>query len=470
MKTTGLSRGLFAVHCRRGSLRVRTVKKTLCRLVLPVLLAFPAATHGQDNVEQAAAFLYFLLMIQGHAPQGEQACLPDPPFLFPASMGEHNGLVAVQMDGNLVTPVNDVINVCALFGSEFVPDNFGMELKAKVCIGNNIFQNKMVFSPVEKADLLSYQKGGAPPVTVGPAVGPDLPNHPPDFTNLLTPRYFVSGGKLHAVYEIHDGSQLPNEGHPLPNNAGSWQKWINCWPWGTSWKRSSPPPAPPPRTSSKPSSPNSPNLDLAMTAATTSELPPPMNHVFVDFENVHQVDLSVIGKKAVSFTLLLGAKQTKLDAALVEKLMEHAASVQLIRLTTSGKNALDFAVAYYLGRAVLADPTAYFHIVSRDTDYDSLIEHLRSRHIQVRRHKDYTTLTFSAPPRATPSLPEDPLARVLDRLRTSNQPKKQTPLLNHLKSILGKEATKEDAAKLLEQLRDAGYLSLGDKDAVTYHL
>jgi hypothetical protein len=28
--------------------------------------------------------------------------------------------------------------------------------------------------------------------------------------------------------------------------------------------------------------------------------------VFVDFENVHKVDLTVIGSKAVSFTLLVG--------------------------------------------------------------------------------------------------------------------------------------------------------------------
>ena len=100
--------------------------------------------------------------------------------------------------------------------------------------------------------------------------------------------------------------------------------------------------------------------------STSTELSPPMNRVFVDYENVHTVDLSIIGAKAVYLTLLMGAKQTKLDADLVEKLMAHAASVQLIRLTTSGKNALDFALAYYVGRAVITDPTAYFHIVSKD--------------------------------------------------------------------------------------------------------
>jgi len=120
-----------------------------------------------------------------------------------------------------------------------------------------------------------------------------------------------------------------------------------------------------------------------------------MNHVFVDFENVHQVDLTLIGAKSVSFTLMVGPKQTKLDSDLVEKLTAHSASVQLVKLKSSGKNALDFALAYYLGRAALADPTGYFHIVSKDGGFDPLIEHLRSRHIHVYRHASCADLTFT---------------------------------------------------------------------------
>jgi hypothetical protein len=211
----------------------------------------------------------------------------------------------------------------------------------------------------------------------------------------------------------------------------------------------------------------------------TTELPPPLNHVFVDFENVHQVDAAVIGAKTVSFTLLLGAKQTKLDAGLVEKLMEHAATVQLIRLTSSGKNALDFALAYYVGRAVSANPAVFIHIISRDTGFDPLIEHLRSRHIHARRHDSFATLTFSGTAKAATVAPKvetavqkDPLIRVLESLRKNitNRPKKKKTLLSHLKSTLGKDATEAEAANLLELLRDAGHLSIGDKDAVTYHV
>lgn len=218
-----------------------------------------------------------------------------------------------------------------------------------------------------------------------------------------------------------------------------------------------------------------------------------MNHVFVDFENVHHVDAALIGAKAVSLTILVGAKQTKLDAALVEKLMTHAASVQLVRLTSSDKNAVDFALTYYLGRCVLADPTAYFHIISKDTGYDPLIEHLLSRHVRVRRHDDYTTLTFAGSPKVAPAVPKsqaakpkaapvapktvagglaDQLPRVLERLRkhTTNRPKKKKTLLSHLKSNLGKEATDADVTNLLEQLIKAERIMIDDKESVTYYV
>ena len=152
--------------------------------------------------------------------------------------------------------------------------------------------------------------------------------------------------------------------------------------------------------------------------------------------------------------------------------MEHAASVQLVRLTSSGKNAVDFALAYYLGRAVLADPTAYFHLISKDKGYDPLIEHLRSRHVQVRRHDDFKTLTFAAPVKASSVPVDDLFTRALEHLRKNlnNRPKRQKTLASSLLAFAGKTATATDISALIEKLRQAKHLSLDDKNAVTYHV
>ena len=172
-----------------------------------------------------------------------------------------------------------------------------------------------------------------------------------------------------------------------------------------------------------------------------------MNHVFVDFENVHQVDLTLIGAKAVSFTLMVGPQQTKLDSALVEKLMEHSASVRLVKLKTKANNALDFALSYYLGRAALADPTAYFHIIAKDGGYDPLIEHLRERHINVRRHESCAELTFTWPGK-TPPVSEPVVKPVAKKAVKKTAAKKAAKTA--VKKIAAKKAAKKTVTKKVD--------------------
>jgi hypothetical protein len=228
-----------------------------------------------------------------------------------------------------------------------------------------------------------------------------------------------------------------------------------------------------------------------MTTPAT-DLPPPVNHVFVDFENVQKIDLAVIGNKGVTFTLLVGPRQTKLGVSLVEKLVEHAASVQLVRLTSAGRNALDFTLAYYVGRAVAAYPAGYFHIVSKDAGYDPLIEHLRSRHIRARRHGDFATLTFSGPakppapippaatskrkppskPKAQPPVLDEWETRVLEHLRkpATKRPRNRQKLVSFLIAHLGRKITETEALKLVENLSQAGFLTIDEKGKATYFI
>ena len=165
--------------------------------------------------------------------------------------------------------------------------------------------------------------------------------------------------------------------------------------------------------------------------------------------------------------------------------------MKLVRLASSGRNALDFTLAYYLGRTVLADPRGRFHIVSKDKGYDALIEHLRSKHILARRHEDFTTLTSSATVRpvaatspaaslaakapaksrtATSSGPLD--AQVLEYLRkpTTKRPRTERKLTSHLVSHLGKKVTENEVSKLIKGFISAGHVVTDDKGRITYNL
>ena len=244
-----------------------------------------------------------------------------------------------------------------------------------------------------------------------------------------------------------------------------------------------------------------------MTAAP-SPLGPPMHHVFMDFENVHHVDLSLIGAGLVSFTLLVGPQQTKLDSALVEKLMEHSASVRLVKLKSRGRNALDFALAYYVGRAALADPTGHFHIVSKDAGYDPLIEHLRDRHLDVQRHAGCADLPFPWPGKApaandtvvrktapkkaaskkvaaktaakkAPANPppamesvENWTDRVLKNLtdHPKARPKKRPALCAKIANLIKKPADSPEVASVIDRLTSSKVLSFDDKGIANYQL
>lgn len=221
-----------------------------------------------------------------------------------------------------------------------------------------------------------------------------------------------------------------------------------------------------------------------MQAEITSH--PPVNHVFVDFENVKSVDTSVFTGKSVSLYLFLGPQNKKLDVGLVECLLENSKSVQMIRSPKSGKNALDFILAYHLGQAALAEPTAKFHIISKDTGFDALIDLLKSKNIKAKRHNDWTALGVQSP--KTPAAPAKPslstpapktsakpilsvgAEKMLESLKKSatNRPKKNKTLITHARNFSGKDKPDTDAEKLIAELKRVKALEIDEKGNVSY--
>jgi hypothetical protein len=61
---------------------------------------------------------------------------------------------------------------------------------------------------------------------------------------------------------------------------------------------------------------------------------------------------------------------------------------QYIRISGNGRNALDFHIAFYIGELAAKDPDAFFHIVSGDTGFAPLLQHLKDRKLFARQCKD----------------------------------------------------------------------------------
>ena len=63
--------------------------------------------------------------------------------------------------------------------------------------------------------------------------------------------------------------------------------------------------------------------------------------------------------------------------SLAAALQTLGSSAEYVTLETTGANALDFHIAYYIGVLSSQDPSAFFHVISKDTGFDPLIKHLK---------------------------------------------------------------------------------------------
>ena len=105
------------------------------------------------------------------------------------------------------------------------------------------------------------------------------------------------------------------------------------------------------------------------------------NYVLIDYENVHVTSLALLKDEHFRVRVFLGPKNSKLPVDLVLAMQELGDRAEYTVLEASGPNALDFHIAYYLGVLAAADPTGFFHIISKDTGFDPLIQHLKTRKV-----------------------------------------------------------------------------------------
>lgn len=105
------------------------------------------------------------------------------------------------------------------------------------------------------------------------------------------------------------------------------------------------------------------------------------NYVLIDYENVQVKSISLLRGEQFRVRVFLGPNNTKLPVELVLAMQELGDRAEYVVLETPGINALDFHIAYYIGVLATADPSGFFHIISKDTGFDSLIKHLKTRKV-----------------------------------------------------------------------------------------
>ena len=106
--------------------------------------------------------------------------------------------------------------------------------------------------------------------------------------------------------------------------------------------------------------------------------------VLVDYENVHKVDLSTLDE-SYSAIIFVGAKQNPPKAARKASTAHRFQRVDFQKIEGVGKNALDFHIAFQLGRTMETAPETECFVLSRDKGFDPLIAHLNKNGLKCLR-------------------------------------------------------------------------------------
>lgn len=115
----------------------------------------------------------------------------------------------------------------------------------------------------------------------------------------------------------------------------------------------------------------------------------PERVLFVDLENVQTVDLAAVPAGA-RIMVFYGFAQKKLPEELVVKAQPLGSRLKWIKISRQGRNALDFHIAFYLGQELSSSPNSECAILSGDTGFDPLVQHLRAMGHSCRRVSSMT--------------------------------------------------------------------------------
>jgi pyruvate/2-oxoglutarate dehydrogenase complex dihydrolipoamide acyltransferase (E2) component len=198
----------------------------------------------------------------------------------------------------------------------------------------------------------------------------------------------------------------------------------------------------------------------------------PLTHILVDFENTQPAaaDVALLRGRNQRLWIFRGPGQRKYDAEFAEALMALGERVGVVRCEKAGRNALDMHIAFQIGRLLAeagdADgdaPSLGFVVVSRDTDYEPLLQYVRKLGYPARRvismrsaldaePAEKATATKAAKTKRAPSAAKvaRPAAAKAARKAPAAKVAKEAPAAKAAKEAVAKGA-REAAAKVAKE-------------------
>ena len=186
------------------------------------------------------------------------------------------------------------------------------------------------------------------------------------------------------------------------------------------------------------------------------------NFVLVDFENVQPKNVGLLNGGPFKIKVFLGTNQGKIPLEMARALQAFGPDAEYIQIDGNGSNALDFHIAYYIGRLAAETPDSYFHVISKDSGFDPLIKHLKAQGILSHRSTSISDIPLVKRSNSY-SLPEK-LDVVIDNLakRKAPKPTKLKTLRSTIKALFVNQIADEELDALIELLTQRGAIKVAD--------
>lgn len=184
------------------------------------------------------------------------------------------------------------------------------------------------------------------------------------------------------------------------------------------------------------------------------------NYVLIDYESVQPASIAVLEQECFKIMIFVGEKQAKVSFEVAASLQRLGAKAAYVKMAGSGPNALDFHIAFYIGQMSAAEPDAYFHIISKDTGFDPLIAHLKTKKIFAARSKDVSDIPMVKTSNA--KTPTDRLAAIVTNLRQrgTSKPRTVKTLSSTINALFQRSLSEAELTSLLEGLKQQGVISI----------
>jgi hypothetical protein len=191
------------------------------------------------------------------------------------------------------------------------------------------------------------------------------------------------------------------------------------------------------------------------------------NYILIDYENVQPKSLTILNGHEFKVIVFVGANQAKIPFELAAALQALGSNAEYVKTGGNGPNALDFHIAFYIGQLAERDPNAYFHIISKDTGFDPLINHLKERKIFAQREKELSDIPLLRISNATSA--SEKIEAIVKSLiaRGHARPRKVKTLTNTINALFMKKLEESELQELIEQMKQQKMIAV-ENDNVSY--